>query len=84
MGYAATVVTEYKDLLARTESLVREFQPFLPAGTVISTVTRCRGELLRIGVRRGLASATEDMVRADLNRRCAVPDEPYTVRARQS
>jgi|SRR4051794_14256856 hypothetical protein len=76
MGYAATVVVEYKDLLARTEALVREFQPGLSAGTVIRAVTRCRAELLEAGVRHGLASAAEDRARAELTgitgRRAAV------------
>ena len=38
MPGAAHVITEYKDLLARTETLIREFQPSLSAGTVITTV----------------------------------------------
>ncbi|WP_448624951.1 hypothetical protein [Geodermatophilus sp. URMC 64] len=66
MGQAATVVAERKALLARTESLVREFHPALPAGAVIRAVTHCRAELLRAGVRRGLASATEARVRVQL------------------
>jgi hypothetical protein len=66
VGLAATVVDEYKDLLQRTEGLVREFQPSLPAGTVIRAVTRCRAELLRSGVRHGLAGATENLARDQL------------------
>jgi hypothetical protein len=66
MPGAADVVTEYKDLLARTETLVREFQPSLSAGTVITTVLSCRNQLMRTGVRRGLAIAAEAMARARL------------------
>ncbi len=70
MGHAATFVAEYKVLLARTEALVREFQPHLPAGVVIGTVTRRRAALLRSGIRRGLADAAEETARAELRRRC--------------
>jgi hypothetical protein len=66
MPGAADVVTEYKDLLARTETLVREFQPSLSAGTVITTVLSCRNQLMRTDVRRGLAIAAEAMARARL------------------
>jgi hypothetical protein len=66
MPGAADVVTEYKDLLARTETLIREFQPSLSAGTVITTVLSCRTELMRTGVRRGLAIAAEAMARSRL------------------
>jgi hypothetical protein len=68
MGQAAMVVGEYQDLRRRTEVLVREFSPQLPAGTVIRAVTRCRAELLRAGVRRGLAGAAEDIARDQLQR----------------
>ncbi|SHN60774.1 hypothetical protein SAMN05660350_01002 [Geodermatophilus obscurus] len=71
MGHAAIIVAERKALLARTESLVREFHPALPAGTVIRAVTRCRAELLRAGVRRGPAGITEARVRAHLDRTAA-------------
>jgi hypothetical protein len=64
MPEAAHVISEYKDLLARTETLIREFQPSLSAGTVITTVSSCRSELMRTGVRRGLAIAAEAMARA--------------------
>ena len=66
MPGAAHVVTEYKDLLARTETLIREFQPSLSVGTVITTVLSCRTELERTGVRRGLAIAAEAMARSRL------------------
>jgi hypothetical protein len=66
MPGAAHVITEYKDLLARTESLIREFQPSLSAGAVITTVLSCRTVLMRSGVRRGLAIAAEDMARSRL------------------
>jgi hypothetical protein len=64
MPGAAHVISEYKDLLARTETLIREFQPSLSAGTVITTVRSCRNELMRTGVRRGLAIAAEAMAPA--------------------
>jgi hypothetical protein len=67
MPGAAHVVAEYKDLITRTEGLVREFHPSLSAGSVIATVTSCRDELMRTGVRRGLATATEAMARARLS-----------------
>jgi len=67
MGHAAALVAERKALLTRTESLIRDFHPDLSAGAVIRVVTRCRTELLRAGVRRGLAGATEARVRAQLH-----------------
>jgi hypothetical protein len=79
VGHAAIIVAERKGLLARTESLVREFHPTLPAGTVIHAVTRCRADLLREGVRRGLARSTEARVRAQLRRIAAIPDEGAVV-----
>jgi hypothetical protein len=74
VGHAATLVAERKALLTRTESLVREFHPVLAAGTVIRTVTRCRGELLHAGVRRGLAAITEARARGQLYRMAATAD----------
>ncbi|MGR6965005.1 hypothetical protein ACU610_11130 [Geodermatophilus sp. URMC 61] len=74
VGHAAIIVAERKALLARTEFLVREFHPVLAAGTVIRAVTRCRAELLRAGVRRGLAGATDARVRAQLGRTTADVD----------
>src|SRR3954447_18269532 len=73
VGSAATLVAERQVLLVRTESLVREFHPTLSAGTVILAVIRCRAELLRAGVRHGLARATETRVRARLTRAAAGP-----------
>src|SRR5687768_2242663 len=75
MPGAARVLSEYQDLLARTETLIREFQPSLSAGTVITTVVSCRNQLRRAGVRRGLAIAAEAMARARLQVRLAEPDE---------
>lgn len=69
MSEAAAIVVERKDLLVRTESLIREFHPQLSAGAVITTVTRCRDELVRAGVRAGLATAAESMARARLRTR---------------
>jgi len=65
---AHAFVSERKDLLVRTERLVREFHPSMSAGAVIATVTRCRDELVRAGVRAGLATAAETMARARLQR----------------
>jgi hypothetical protein len=73
VGHARTVVVEYKDLLARTEDLVREFQPAVAAGTVIRTVTRYRTQLLRSGVRSGLAQAAENLARTRLRNRLTAP-----------
>lgn len=69
MPGAAHVVAEHNDLRIRTQGLVREFHPRLSAGEVITTVARCRQELMRSGVRRGLATATEAMARARLDMR---------------
>jgi hypothetical protein len=66
MPAATQITTEYADLLARTTTLIREFEPSLPAGTVITTVRGCRDELVRSGVRRGLAIAAEAMARSRL------------------
>jgi hypothetical protein len=66
MPGAAHLVAEYRDLLGRTETLIREFEPSLSAGTVIATVLSCRNQLMRTGVRRGLAIAAEAMARARL------------------
>jgi hypothetical protein len=66
MPGAAHVVTEYEDLVAGTETLIREFQASLPAGTVITTLVSCRDELVRTGVRQGLAIAAEAMARSRL------------------
>jgi hypothetical protein len=71
MPGATHVASEYRDLLASTETLIREFQPFLSAGTVITTVVTCRDQLRRTGVRRGLAIAAEAMARARLQVRVA-------------
>jgi hypothetical protein len=77
MPGAAHVVTEYKNLLVGTETLIREFQPSLSAGAVISTVLSCRNELMRSGVRRGLAIAAEAMARSRL--RGAIDPRPAAV-----
>lgn len=69
MSEAAAIVLERKDLLVRTEALIREFHPVLSAGAVITTVTRCRDELVKAGVRAGLATAAESMARVRLQDR---------------
>lgn len=48
-----------------TDGLIREFG-WLPPGTVIRHTARARMELRRTGVRQGLATATEAMVRTRL------------------
>src|SRR4051794_10488703 len=68
MPGAACVIAEHQDLLSRTETLIREFRPSLSADTVITTVRSCRHELMRAGVRRGLAIAAEAMARTRLSR----------------
>ena len=80
MGHAAIIVAERKALLARTEFLVREFHPVLAAGTVIRAVTRCRAELLRAGVRRGLlASPRPGCARSSARpQRTSAGDSPVT------
>lgn len=67
---ALGVIAERRALLRRTEVLVRELEP-VPAGVVIACVVRCRDELMRAGVRTGLAVAAESMARARLQRRLA-------------
>jgi hypothetical protein len=46
-----------------TQALIAEFAEAVPAGTVIRSVARAREELLRSGVRQGLAVATLAMAR---------------------
>jgi hypothetical protein len=60
MPGAADVVTEYKDLLARTETLIREFQLSLSSGAVITTVVDCRHELVEGRSANGSANAPAD------------------------
>jgi hypothetical protein len=69
MTHATLLVLERKDLVRRTEILVREYHPVLSAGAVIACVVRCREELVRAGVRAGLADAVESMARARLRLR---------------
>lgn len=63
---ASTVVAERRELLRRTELVVRDLQPRVPAGVVIACMVRCTDELVRSGVRSGLADAAEAMVRVRL------------------
>jgi hypothetical protein len=63
---AVVLVDERRSLLAVTNVLIRQAHPRLSAGAVILCVRRCRDELVRSGVRAGLASAVEDMARARL------------------
>ncbi len=49
-----------------TDRLIAEFSAVVPAGRVLRTVATAREELLRNGVRAGLAPATEAMARLRL------------------
>lgn len=64
--FADLIKDERRHLTDVTEVLVREAYPLRSAGTVITCVMRCRDELLRAGVRAGLADAAESMARARL------------------
>lgn len=64
--FADLIKDERRHLTDVTEVLVREAYPLRSAGTVISCVLRCRDELLRAGVRAGLADAAESMARSRL------------------
>ncbi len=48
------------------DRLINEFDGVLPAGAVIGQVARSREHLLGLGVRAGLAEATEAMARVRL------------------
>jgi hypothetical protein len=63
---ASVVVAERRELLRRTEVLVRELSGVATAGAVITCMVRCTDELVRLGVRAGLADAAEAMARARL------------------
>jgi hypothetical protein len=54
------------ELGAVVDVLVAEFDGLLPTGAVIAQVTRSREHLLGLGVRSGLAVATEAMARVRL------------------
>ena len=51
------------DLIREERRHLTEAYPVRSAGTVIACVLRCREELLRAGVRAGLADAAETMAR---------------------
>lgn len=57
--HARRQAKEGRDLA--TQSLIAEFADVLPPGTVIRSVALAREELLRSGVRHGLATATRAM-----------------------
>lgn len=59
------------ELLDLTHRLVREHEQHLPAGSVIRCVSRCRGELMQMGVRNGLVEAVEALSRRRLMDRIA-------------
>ena len=65
MGIAATRA----DLVDLTCQLAREYDGVLAAGSVIRCVTRCRDELMLMGVRDGLLPAVEAMARRRLRGR---------------
>lgn len=54
------------ELNAVVDALIEEFDGLLPAGVVIGQVARSREHLLGLGVRSGLAAATEAMARVRL------------------
>jgi len=56
-----------EDLQRVTDTLIAEFAGQLPAGTVIRCVAQARVQLLRSGVRSGLAVAAEAMARLRLS-----------------
>jgi hypothetical protein len=56
-----------QELIDVTSSLIAEFAGLVPPGSVIRCVARAREQLLRSGVRAGLAVATESMARLRLS-----------------
>ena len=56
----------HADLAAVTDTLIAEHAGHVPAGTVIRCVAQAREQLLRAGVRAGLAIAVESMARTRL------------------
>lgn len=61
--------TVRQELVELTHQLVREHENVLAAGSVIRCVTRCRDELMLMGVREGLLPAVEAMARRRLRGR---------------
>ena len=53
VGHAAIIIAERKALLARTESLVREFHPALPAGTGRGTGARSAHDVVLLSIDDG-------------------------------
>ena len=56
----------HAELAAVTDSLIAEHAGQVPAGAVIRCVAQAREQLLRAGVRTGLAVAVESMARSRL------------------
>jgi hypothetical protein len=56
----------HHELVDLAHRLVREHESVLPASSVIGCVTRCRDELVVLGVREGLLPAVEAMARRRL------------------
>jgi hypothetical protein len=63
---AHTMMDERNAIHTLTQKLIRQAYPRMSAGRVIVCVVLCREELVRTGVRAGLASATERRARARL------------------
>lgn len=61
--------TQRAALATLTVGLVAEFAEYLPPGSVIRCVARCRESLSGMGVRDGLALAKEGMARGVLLQR---------------
>lgn len=55
-----------QDMRWVSDRLIAEFDGLLPAGTVIRHVARAREQLVVLGLRAGLAYATEAMARSRL------------------
>lgn len=75
------IVAARRALLELTYDLVKQHEGYLPAGSVIRCVARCRDELLLMGVRDGLFDAVEAMARRRLRDRCAQPASAALARA---
>jgi hypothetical protein len=74
IGPATVLIRERRALETATAQLIRELKDSVPAGMVMATVARCRGELIRAGVRDGLARRAEAMARKRLS--AGTPADP--------
>lgn len=73
---AAVLIRERRALETATAELISELKDSVPPGTVMATVARCRGELVRAGVRDGLAREAEAMARQRLRAASQADAEP--------